>query len=121
MEERRSYGRQLTCIPAYFEQRTESQDLALIRDVSVTGARLFTRVRLELERDVTLHLFLGADGAPPRKTTGRVVRVDRRQPSLSDVWGWEIGVEFAAPISEYSEEINELCRRQEAAGILKRD
>jgi hypothetical protein len=120
MEERRNNSRQLTCIPAYFESKRDSQDLALIRDVSVTGARLFTRVKLEPEEAVTLHLYLGAESSPPRKSEGKVVRVERRDPAQADVWAFEVGVLFAEPISAYQAEIDELCKRQEAAGILKR-
>jgi len=120
MEERRTNSRQLTCIPAFFESKRDSQDLALIRDVSVTGARLYTRVKLDPEDSVTLHLYLGPESSPPRKTEGRVVRVERRDPTQSDVWAFEIGVVFAAPITAYESEIEALCKRQEAAGILKR-
>jgi hypothetical protein len=120
MEDRRLHARQLTCIPAYFESKADSQDLALIRDVSVTGARLYTRVRLEQNHVVTLHLYLGEETEPPRQTTGHVVRVDRREAALSDVWGWDVGIVFDTPIAAYEKEIAELCRRQELAGILKR-
>ena len=120
MEERRTNSRQLTCIPAYFESKRDSQDLALIRDVSVRGARLYTRVRLEPEEPVTLQLYLGPESSPPRKSEGKVVRVERRDPAQSDVWAFEVGVVFAEPITAYEAEINELCKRQEAAGILKR-
>ena len=120
VENRRSASRLLACIPAYFESHRDSQDLALIRDVSVTGARLYTRIRLEVGQEVTLHLYLGKESEPPKHAAGRVVRADRRNPALSDVWPWEIGVEFATPIESYEKEIEELCRRQEAAGILKR-
>src|SRR6185436_16916929 len=76
MDERRSFTRQLTCIPAYFESKADPQDLALIRDVSTSGARLLTRAKLELDESVTLHLYLGGEGDEPRKASGRIVRVD---------------------------------------------
>jgi hypothetical protein len=120
MEERRAFERQLTCIPAYFESRRDPQDLALIRDISTSGARLYTRLRLAVDDMVSLHLCLGAESDPPRKANGRVVRVDRRDPSLADVWGWEIGVEFDLAISPYADEIEALCKRQETVGVLKR-
>jgi len=119
MEDRRSFSRQLTCIPAYFESKADPQDLALIRDVSTSGARLLTRGKLELDETVTLHLYL-TETDEPRKASGRVVRVDRRDLNVADVWGWEIGVEFDIAITPYEKEIEELCRRQEEAGVLKR-
>jgi hypothetical protein len=120
MEERRASGRQFTCIPAYFESRRDPQDLALIRDVSPTGARLYTRIRLAVDEELSLHLCLGQEDDPPRVAKGKVVRVDRRDPALSDVWSFDIGVVFEAPITEYTSEIEDLCARQEAAGVLKR-
>lgn len=120
MDDRRSFSRQLTCIPAHFESRSDPEDLALIRDVSTSGARLYTRAKLELGETVTLHLYLGLPSDDARKASGRVVRVDRRDAALADVWGWEIGVEFDVAITAYEKEIEELCRRQEAAGVLKR-
>jgi PilZ domain len=120
MEERRSKSRQLTCIPASFESKREHQDLALISDASITGARLYTRVELLLHEPVTLELYLGPGSGAPRKVEARVVRVERCSLTESEVWPWEIGVEFTQPIAEYEKEIEELCRRQEATGLLKR-
>lgn len=119
MSERRAFDRQLSCIPAAFETRGDQQDLALIRDVSAAGARLLTRVSLEVDDVVSLQLYLGTESEPPRKATGRVVRVDRRDPELSDVWRWDVGVEFDVAITPYEAEIAALRKRQEAAGLLK--
>lgn len=120
MEDRRTHSRQLTCIPASFESKADSQDLALIRDVSVSGARLYTRLKVDAGHPVHLHLYLGGETDAPRVVAGTVVRVERRDPALSDMWGWDVGVEFDTAISEYAAEIEALCERQQAAGILKR-
>jgi len=120
MDDRRSFTRQLSCIPAAFESKSDAHDLALIRDVSVRGAKLLTRMKLELEEPVTLHLYLGLESEPPRQASGKVRRVERREPALSDMWGWEIGVEFDTPIDAYQKEIDDLTRRQEEAGVLRR-
>lgn len=120
MEERRSTDRHLSCIPAALDSAEESQDLALIRDVSARGARILTRTELSLGEAVTLHLYLGKAGEGPRAASGRIVRVDRRDPDASEVWRWELGVEFESPISDYEQEIEDLTRRQEAAGVLKK-
>jgi hypothetical protein len=118
--ERRSSFRQLTCIPAAFDSERSSRDLALICDASITGARLYTQGELELQEPVTLELFLGPASAEPRKVEGKVVRVERRAATVSEVWPWEVAVEFDEPITAYQKEIEDLCRRQEASGILKR-
>lgn len=123
MEERRAASRQLSCIPAHVESSDESKadtpHLALIHDVSGTGALLFTRSKLELGDEVTLSLYLSPDEKPPRPATGKVVRVQRRDIDRADVWQWEIGVEFRDSIEQYAAEIEELTRRQRQAGVLK--
>jgi len=120
MEERRSGSRQLTCIPASFESKRDSQDLALIIDASVTGARLFSRVELRLREPLTLELYLGPGIGTPCRVDARVVHVERCTPTDSEVWLWKVGVEFVEPIVAYEKEIEELCRRQEATGLLRR-
>jgi hypothetical protein len=119
VDERRTHSRRLACIPAYLESTRDPQDLALIRDVSVRGARLFTRTGLPNGMAVHLQLYLGGEAQPPKQATGHVVRADRRDIALSDVWSWEVGVEFDAPIEGYEDEIEALSRRQEEIGILK--
>ena len=79
-----------------------------------------TRAKLEHDEPVKLHLYLGLESDEPRLATGRVVRVERRDSALADMWSWEIGVEFDVAITPYENEIEELCKRQEAAGVLKR-
>jgi hypothetical protein len=119
MQERRTATRKLSCIPAYVEAKAESPHLALIHDVSAGGALLFTRAKLDIDEELTLSLYLSPDESPPRETTGKVVRVERRALDRSDVWQWEIGVEFHQSISEFASEIEELTERQRRAGVLK--
>jgi hypothetical protein len=119
VDERRAHTRLLACIPAYLESKRDEQDLALIRDVSVSGARLLTRTKLPTGVPIHLELYMGAEGAAPKLASGRVVRADRRAIAVSDVWSWEVGVEFDEPIAGYEREIEEISRHQEALGILK--
>jgi len=118
--ERRSSSRQLTCIPAAFDSETQTSDVALICDASITGARLYTASELPLDEPVVLQLYLGPGSAAPKNLHARVVRVERRPPDVSEVWPWEIGVEFDQPMTAYQKEIEELSRKQEASGLLKR-
>ena len=119
MPDRRLHSRQLTAVPAFLESRWSTGDVALIRDASVSGARLFTQVKLEPNEEVVLNLYLEPD-SEPRQAKVRVVRVDPSDPARSDVWPWQIGVEFLEPIGGYEKELEALCRRQEAAGTLTR-
>jgi PilZ domain len=120
MQERRSHSRQLTCVPASLESRWSADDLALIRDASVSGARLLTGLRLEPNEEVLLNLFLEQDSEKPRQVRARVVRCEPTDPARADVWAWQIAVEFLESIQGYEEELEQLCRRQEQAGMLKR-
>lgn len=119
MDERRSQHRQMTCIPAYIEKDENQTQLALIHDVSTDGALLFTRNKPDIDEPVHLSLYLLAENNVPRPVSGRVVRVEKRAQDRADVWQWEVGVKFDEPISEYADEIEELCRRQRAVGVLK--
>jgi hypothetical protein len=119
VEERRVVARRIACIPAYLDSRKDVQELALIRDVSARGARLFTRTLLPNGLAVQLLLYIRGEEAPPTQAGGRVVRSDRRELELSDVWPWEVGVEFDEPLEASQAEIEELSRRQEAMGIIK--
>ena len=119
MEERRNASRRLSCIPANIESKQDASHLALIHDVSSTGARLFTRAKLDVDDEVTLSLYLSPDQKPPREASGKIVRVTERDIDKSDVWRWEVGVEFHASIEEYAAEIEALIERQRKVGVLK--
>jgi hypothetical protein len=120
MTERRTHSRQLTCMAASLESRWSSQDLALIRDASATGARLYTHVNLDPGEEVGVNLYLDPDSDTPLPVQARVVRIDACDPARQDVWAWEVAVEFVTPLTGYERQLEELCRRQEAAGTLKR-
>jgi hypothetical protein len=120
MEDRRNASRKLSCIPAHIESKQEdSALLALIHDVSSTGALLFTQAKLRIDEEVSLNLYLSPESEPPREATGKVVRVERRAIDRADVWQWEIGVEFHESIDQYASEIEDLSARQRKVGVLK--
>jgi hypothetical protein len=119
VEERRTASRLIACIPAYLDSIQDEHDLALIRDVSTTGARLFTRTKLPIGLSVRLELYVRGDAGTPSEAMGHVVRSDRRDLALSDVWPWEVAVEFEAPLEDAEHEIEALSERQLAMGIVK--
>jgi len=88
MQDRRSHPRQLTCVPASLESRWSAEDLALIRDASVSGARLFTGVRLEPNEEVLLNLFLEPDSERSRQVRARVVRCEPTDVALPGAAVW---------------------------------
>lgn len=117
-DERRRDPRQFSCIPAYVESKNETQHLALIRDVSPGGARLFVRNKLPVDEVVHLSLYLSGKDETPRPASGVVIRCEPRS-GPRDVWQYEIAVEFDTPIDDYADEISELTRRQEEMGLFK--
>ena len=117
--DRRSEPRQLTCIPAHVESTRASPLIALIRDVSVTGALLLTRCRLERGERLKLNLYMTGNAKEGRPTRGRVARCERRSGDRADVWPWEVGVRFDEPISQYADEIKALTERQASDGLFK--
>ena len=120
MDERRAVARQLTCIPAHVElPEAGGSQLALIHDLSIQGALLYTRLELDVGEAVELSLFLSSDDSPARPAAGRVVRCARRPIDRSDVWHWEVGLVFDEPITQYEDEIRQLCDRQRKIGLLK--
>lgn len=116
MSERRHAERLLSCIPAFVNSPEGDQELAVIRDVSVTGARLLTRVELEEGHAVSLDLYLSGDKEQALTAGGTVIRVEANPDN--ELWRWEVGVRFARPIIEYAEQIESFTRRQHAEGVL---
>jgi Tfp pilus assembly protein PilZ len=115
--ERRTETRRLTCIPVELERQDEP-DLALIRNVSLGGALLYTRTECQIGDELRLHVhFTGADDGVP--VDGTVVRVRPREHGRRDLWRFEIGVQFEAPLEAYQEQIRELAERQERMGLFK--
>lgn len=108
----------MSCIPAYVETEGNSRRLAMIRDISTTGARLLVQEQWQPGEAVRLSLYLAEDPNEARPASGKVVRAERRT-GTREVWGYQIAVEFDAPITEYSAEINALTERQEKLGLFK--
>ena len=94
----RGAPRQISCIPAYVHAEDEGRHIAVIHDVSVRGALLFTRAKFAVDDDVELSLYIGAEGDEPRKVKGRVARIAKRDASSSGIWPYEAGVEFVESI-----------------------
>ncbi len=115
-EERRAAERHLSCIPAYIIGPAAEKALALIRDVSVTGARILTRAELDEGALVTLELYLSADSSEALIASGVALRV---QPNPdNDQWRWQVGVRFEPSIDQHSKLIEEFTQRQREAKLL---
>lgn len=110
-DERRTVERQIACYPAEVENAAGNRELALIRDVSVTGALLFLRRRPNEGDPVRLQLHLGAEGEPGIDAAGSIVRVLMRDSGSRDLWRYSAAVHFDAPLDAYRAEIEALAER----------
>lgn len=111
---RRGDPRHLACFPAYLET-TEggAPRSALIRDLSISGALLLTRAKLNVGDDVKLALYFGEDDEP-FPVQAKVVREERRTGEMAHPWTKSVAVQFEAPLVELEPQIRELADRQAA-------
>jgi len=118
-DERRSHPRRLVCVAAQLEAGGEAgAQLALVRDVSVTGALLLTRTRPELDELVDLQLVLGLPGCPNELSIrARTIRVQEVEEEQRDVWQYRVALAFEDDLSHHEELLEELAAQLEAAGL----
>ncbi len=115
--ERRREPRHLACFPAYIEDGGITRS-AIIRDLSIAGARLLTRARPEVGDRVRLSLYITPNPNEPGIAMGNVVRVERWGDGTT-LWSFSVAVEFDEPASAYEREIKELAERQAKMGLFK--
>jgi hypothetical protein len=111
--DRRGDPRHLACFPAHVETTEGNPRSAIIRDLSVSGALLLTRARLEVGDAVRLSLYL-KEGAEPYSMSARVVRNERRSIEVAHPWTKAVAVQFDEPIQELDAEARALAERQAA-------
>ncbi len=115
----RGAPRQISCIPAYVNTDEKGRHIAVIHDVSLNGARLFTRAKFAVDDDVELSLYIGKAGDEPKKVRGRVARIAKRDSKTSELWPYEAGVEFEESIEQHSGAIAELTRKLAEQGVIR--
>lgn len=115
--ERRVDERHFACFPAHIQRPGGSTRMALIRDLSVSGALLLTRERLQIGDPVELSLYLSEDMEAVRKASARVVRVEKRAGARAEVWHHSAAVQFEEPLRDCEAEIKDLADRQAALGL----
>ena len=117
LPERRVETRHFACFPAHVQRPGGSTRMALIHDLSVTGALLFTRERLDVGESVRLSLYFTEDMSDERPTSGRVVRVEPRTADRAEVWHHTVAVQFDAPLRDCEAEIAAIAARQRELGV----
>jgi hypothetical protein len=111
--ERRGDPRHLACFPAHVETDGGQQRTALIRDLSISGALVLTRAKLDVGDTVRLSLYL-KEGMEPVFTTARVVRHERRSSELAHPWTKAVAVQFDEPMAALEMEAKALAEKQAA-------
>ncbi len=110
-DDRREHVRRLVCVVAEVETADKSA-LALIRNVSTSGALLFAARDLEVDARVELLIHTSSDPSAAKiHTSGTVVRRVALDPGRSDLWRWEIGVHFDEPLAGRDEELERISQR----------
>jgi len=108
--ERRLGGRQLACFPAYLERDDGTTRVAMIRDLSASGARLVVRANVKVGDPVVLKLFIHGDTEKSRDARARVVRTETiEDPGL---WSLRIAVQFDDELTDVLPEIASLADHQ---------
>ncbi len=112
-DDRRVKPRHLACFPAHAKV-AEGNRIALIKDVSITGALLLTRAHFKEGARVELSMYLSGDpGDEPNVALGEVVRSERRDKAVADLWSFSAAIRFAEPLIHLEEQIKAVAKHQE--------
>lgn len=115
--DRRVATRHLACFPVHVENDEARRRTAVIRDLSVTGARLLTRAHFQVGDRLTLSLYLSSDVAEARVVQGRVVRAEKRSYEEAQVWPHSVAVQFDEPLLDAEMEIRRIAAQQADLGV----
>ena len=108
--DRRWGERHLACYPVGVQRAEGESSLALIRDLSVSGAMLFTAAAPDEGELIGLQLHIKPDPDEAHDAVARVVRVTRR-PADAGAWRFSVAVQFEPPLENWREEIDALRER----------
>jgi hypothetical protein len=120
--ERRIGARHFAAFPAHVERKgsegSSEKRTAMIHDLSVTGALLVVRAKLEVGDTISLQLYVTGDpDSPTRAAHGKVVRVEPLGPKALGLWSHRVAVKFDEPLTDFESEIKALEERQRKIGL----
>jgi hypothetical protein len=117
--ERRIGVRHFACFPASVDRPKGDGVLAMMHDLSVSGAQLVVRADLKVGDALSLQLFVTGDPSDPRtrKTSGRVVRVEELDAASRGAWTHRVAVQFDEALKDFEDEIAALEKRQRELGL----
>ena len=111
---RRMSDRHFACFPSLLGKPADGvvdDRVVMISDVSVTGARLFTRgSEMTVGQRLDLDIFASDDPkTAPRTVVARVVRVE--ELDFQGLWTHSIAVQFATPLADFEDELKAIAAR----------
>ncbi|MFO0615615.1 MAG: PilZ domain-containing protein [Polyangiaceae bacterium] len=116
--ERRRGARHLTCYPLGIQRGepgdTSDMEVAVVNDLSVTGAFLLLVAELPVGARVKLHLDIFEEVERTLVVEGAVVRVERRPSKVADTWGFGAAVSFHEPQPSLEAAIERLAQLTKA-------
>ena len=117
--ERRIGVRHFACFPAHVAKPQGQRGLAMIHDLSVSGAQLVVRAQLEVGDALSLQLYVTGDpeDSRTRSTRARVVRIEPLEASARGAWTHRGSVQFDEPLRDFEAEIKALEARQLQIGL----
>jgi hypothetical protein len=112
---RRVGDRHFACFPSLIGTPADGladDRVVMISDVSVSGARLFTRgTDVKVGQRLDLDIFASDDPqAPPRTAVAHVVRVE--ELDFQGLWTHSVAVHFDTPLTDFEDEIKAIAARQ---------
>ena len=108
--DRRADIRHQAVFPAEIETEGTT-NIAVIRDLSVSGAQLLTRSKFKVGDAVKLSLYI-LDDKTPRVVTGKIMRSSWRGSDYSDLWPNSVGIKFDEMLVDCEEEVKAVAEQQ---------
>jgi len=112
--DRRAATRHFACYPIHIERaeggHEHGVEIAVIEDLSASGALLRAREEVAIGARVRLHLDVFGDPSRVRVVEGHAVRAEPRPEDRAEVWPFAIAVEFDAAVPELEPMIEALER-----------
>jgi len=102
------------CVPARVHPEDGGEKLALIEDISASGARLLTRSEPSVGELLRLSLYFSGTSGTPHEVVARVVRFE----PCSDagvIWRCRVAVAFDKPLEDCEDEIRALAEEEAEA------
>ncbi|MBW2533750.1 MAG: PilZ domain-containing protein [Deltaproteobacteria bacterium] len=111
--ERRDFARHFVCIPAYVQREQTGPHIALIRNISLSGALILIRKPLQVDEslDLSLHLNAEDESAPAHEARATVVRTEPLAERRAGLWSHSVGVRFPEPLVAIEDEIKAVSAR----------